>query len=310
MKKLVVLSIFLSLSGFTSLVIATDTKNTADNNAPAISVHKAGPSWLGVWIEDLPVSLGSHLLAVLKKNQGLIIRKIAPDSPADKAGLQIFDIIAKLNDQEIFSKQQLTQLIQTSQPGTQVELSVVRQGKLITQNVTLAAQPITKSPRMAHKHHPGMHPLPPQFGPGRQLMPPPWMNEPFFNQDFQRQFQRHFNQRFKQFDPQMQSKSNWAQFESIQIESTGKDKHRAEVKFEDSEGNKKHFVFEGNFNEIRQQIMAQENMDEDKKQSLLQALEMNTSYPYPPFGQHDFMAPDWFNQPYPGPNQWPNYQQR
>jgi hypothetical protein len=300
---LLLLGIVLSLSGFASQVIAADTNAPAGNIDPDITSPAAAPSWLGVWIDDIPASLGSHLSPILKKNQGLIIQKTYPDSPANKAGLRAFDIITKFNDQDIFSKRQLTQLIQSSQPGTTVELSLIRQGQLMTQSVTLAALPAKQPPMMRHKHHPRMPSMPPNFGTGsRHLMPPPWMNEPFFNPDFDRYLQK----RFQQMDPAMAQKNNWAQFESIQIESTGEDKHRAEVKFEDSEGNKKHFVFEGNFNEIRQQIMAQEDMDEDKKQNLLQALEMNTSPPLPPFGQHGFMAPDWYQQPLPGPNWLPN----
>lgn len=304
MKKFILLSAILTLSGFASQAVVADNSVTASNIDPSSSIAKTGPSWLGVWIDDLPLALGSHLSPLLKKNQGLIIEKISPDSPADKAGLQTFDIITRFNDQEIFSKRQLTQLIQSSQPGTAIELSLIRQGKLMTQKVTLAAFPKHQPPLMHRKHHPGKHPMPPQFGHGRPFMPHPWMKEPFFNRDFDRYFQ----QRFKQPMPNMPQESNWAQFESIQIESIGKDTHRAEVKFEDSQGNKKHFVFEGKLNQIRDQIMAQENMEEDKKQSLLQALDMNSGYPVPWQGHPGFMAPGGFNDPVPGPNWLPNQQ--
>lgn len=305
MKRLFITAVTLSLGVLLSQATLAASNEPAGTDKPAMTVQKTGTAWLGVWIENIPVALGNHLLTVLKKDQGLIIQKVSPDSPAQKAGLQTHDIIAKVNDQEIFSKQQLSKLIQSHQPGTTVELAIVRQGKLTAKAVTLEAMPKRHSAPMPPKHYPGMPPMPPQFGTGRHWLPP--MHEPFFGPNFDRYFEQQFKHRFKDFDAPMGQQGSWAQFESIQIQSTGKDQHRAEVKFEDSEGNKKHFVFEGNFNEIRQQIMAADDMEEDKKRSLLQALDMNTAHSMPPFDQPPgFMPPNWYNQPFPGPNWRPN----
>ena len=69
---------------------------------------------------------------------------------------------------------------------------------------------------------------------------------------------------------------------------------RAVVKYDDGKGNKKEFVFEGDGNEIRKQIIAQDDMDEDKKQSLLHALDLNQA-PSNNFNQ-SFPMPDWFQR--------------
>lgn len=259
-------------------------------------------SWIGVWIEKLPIALSKHLSSTLKQDQGLIIRKVASDSPADKAGLLPYDIISKINDKNVYSERQLVEIIRKTQPGTKVKLDIIRQGKLLSQEATVEASPHQKSsasdlfpysPRSRHHQGMGMRPL----------SPPHWMNDPFFKRGFNHQFnrmQQQLNQLHQQQQQlhlyqqqQLKQQNNWSQFESIQIESTGDDKQRAVVKYEDSNGNKKEFVFEGNRNEVRQQIKAQAEMDEGKKQSLLRALDMNNNPPLP-FGYNGFRGPDWF----------------
>ncbi|MCW8930277.1 MAG: PDZ domain-containing protein [Gammaproteobacteria bacterium] len=282
----------------------------ADIKAPQIeplnsanSTKNQTDSWLGVWIENIPVSLGHHLLPLLKKDQGIIIKKISPNSPAAKAGLQPYDIIANFNDQAIFSRDQLIQLIKTTQPGNRVKLSLIRQGKLMTQDVMLEALPRKNQQSLNTHSHQNLPqtPFPGRFNHN-------FMNDPFFNSNFGRDFNQRFNQEMSQLRQQMEhlqqqmnqhnSQSNWSQFESVQIESLGNNKHRAEVKYKDSEGNEKNFKFEGNLDEMQQQIMNQTDMNDEKKRSLLNALDMNTRYSQP-FNPNN---PGWYNQPFPRPN--------
>ncbi len=305
MKKLVLLVFITSLSGLSGHTVLAESKTPA-SDAAVNTIVQHDRSWLGVWIENVPMELGIHLTSVLKEHQGVIVSKIAPGSPADKADLQQYDVIAGLNEQKVFSQKQLTRLIRSTLPQTTVKLSIIRQGKLIMQDVVLEAAPeYTKSPRGPKSAHKNLPIQPREFSPhhGKSMghMTPPCMNSPFFNQG------QPFNQRpgFNQGPSPMRQQSSWSQFESFKVESTGDNKHRAKVKYKDSEGNKKKFVFEGDQNEIRKQIMAQENMDEGTKQNLLQALDMNYGIPYPPTGQAFFMRPYWFNQQLPG---YPRFQ--
>lgn len=312
MKKIIVTGFAMILSVLSTQSVLADIKAAESKADPAGLTAPSAPSWLGVWIDNIPNDLGHHLSAVLKVDQGLIIKQIAPDSPAAKAGLQAYDIIASFNDQAIFSQQQLTQLIQAVPPQTEVELSIVRQGQLTQQKVMLEANPqVNTAQTRNHQRH---HAVQPQKNLQNQpwgQLPAPFANDPFFNanhfgngfgnglaqgfnQDFMDAFNRDFNQQMQQLRQQMEQlqqqvkqqginsqQSSWSQFQSIQVESIGQDKHRAMVSYQDSEGNKKEFVFEGKLDEIKQQIMAAEEMAEDKKQSLLQALDMNTGLALP-----------------------------
>jgi len=73
----------------------------------------------------LVYSGNSNLLAVI------------PDSPADKAGLEVNDIITKVNDDEINKDNSLSRLLQKYSPGTEVELTIIRGGKEIKVKVKL-----------------------------------------------------------------------------------------------------------------------------------------------------------------------------
>lgn len=295
MKPIILFSLIFSLSALSGQsALATNRGTSANVNNPVIRTQQQIESWLGVWIKNIPMALGNHLLSVLKKDQGVMVTTISPDSPADKAGILVYDIIAKFNDQAIFSQQQFTQLIQSTKPETKIKLSIIRQGKLINQEVELEA-----SPRQSdmpdrfnnHSQHPFSHP---DF---QRHFSTPFMKEPFFHPDFGKNFRNRFehdmnqlrqqmNQLQQQFNQELNHQSNqpmnaneqvnhWFQFESMQIKSLGNDKHSAEIKYKDSEGNNKEFIFEGKLQEIQSQIMSQENMDENKKQQLLQALNLN-----------------------------------
>lgn len=66
---------------------------------------------------------------------------VIPGSPADKAGVQEKDIITKVNGTAIDQNHSLTSLIGQYSVGSQVNLTLLRNGKEMTVNVTLAAEP-------------------------------------------------------------------------------------------------------------------------------------------------------------------------
>jgi serine protease Do len=66
---------------------------------------------------------------------------IIPGSPADKAGLREKDIITKVNDTAVDQTNSLTSVLGRYSVGDKVKLTVVRDGKTITVDVTLEAAP-------------------------------------------------------------------------------------------------------------------------------------------------------------------------
>lgn len=62
--------------------------------------------------------------------QGILITDVSPNSPAAKAGIQVGDVILKLNNQEGISAREIMQLIANTQPNTQVMVTIMRLGRM------------------------------------------------------------------------------------------------------------------------------------------------------------------------------------
>ena len=90
--------------------------------------------------------IGVSVLSVSSETQkyglpgGASVQSITKDSPAETAGLQVNDIITKVNDTEITSQNDLVKLVRASKPGDELTLTVYRQGETLTLTVTVGRQ--------------------------------------------------------------------------------------------------------------------------------------------------------------------------
>ena len=91
--------------------------------------------YLGVSVADVNESYQIYGLPA-----GAAIQSVAEDSPAEKAGLQIGDIITKAGDQDITSSDDLVSLIRDSKVGDTLTLTVYRKGQTVTVTVTIGEQ--------------------------------------------------------------------------------------------------------------------------------------------------------------------------
>ena len=66
---------------------------------------------------------------------------ILPNSPASSAGLEVNDIITAVNGTPINQENSLTSLIDQYTPGTNISLTVIRNGKTIQISATLGTEP-------------------------------------------------------------------------------------------------------------------------------------------------------------------------
>ncbi len=76
----------------------------------------------------------------LPPGTGLTVSGITPGSPAEKAGLQTGDVLARLNDQILVNPGQFTTLIRTMKEGESVKLAILRKGEPSTVEATLASR--------------------------------------------------------------------------------------------------------------------------------------------------------------------------
>lgn len=75
---------------------------------------------------------------------GALVNKITPGSGADKAGVQVGDVILAYAGHDIAMSADLPPLVGSSKPGSKEDLSIWRDGKTITIPVTVGALPTEK----------------------------------------------------------------------------------------------------------------------------------------------------------------------
>ncbi len=91
--------------------------------------------WLGVIIQEITPELAEGI--GLDGTQGALIADVSPDSPADKAGLQSGDVVIKFNNQPIEEFADLTRFVGATKPDSDVNLTIIRDGKEKVINVQL-----------------------------------------------------------------------------------------------------------------------------------------------------------------------------
>ena len=79
----------------------------------------------------------------INATEGVFVYSVEDDGAGDKAGLKLGDVITKLNDTQITSMEDLSAAKKGFKAGDTVTLTVLRDGKEITTQLTFDAQPQT-----------------------------------------------------------------------------------------------------------------------------------------------------------------------
>jgi membrane-associated protease RseP (regulator of RpoE activity) len=159
--------------------------------------------------------------------QGVVVQQVAPDSPAEKAGIKVGDTLTAFGDQKLVAAAQLIQLVRAEQPKHQVTIELLRDGKPQKMQITLGEVPVGPRDFM-----PPTGPMGRPFGRGPTTGP--WN----FGQDMS---------------------AVWQSFDSLSLRKTGDNKFRAEVQYveKDAKTNKaepKKHTFEGTPDDIHRAI--------------------------------------------------------
>ena len=94
-------------------------------------ILNSGPTpWLGVTVDEVSDELRAQL--PIERGAGLVVRSVVPDGPAAQAGLQIHDVLVKLDDQLLVNGNQLSALVRMKKDGEKARLTYFRGGKSST----------------------------------------------------------------------------------------------------------------------------------------------------------------------------------
>jgi serine protease Do len=95
--------------------------------------------FIGVGLTDVTPALQRALnLSVAK---GAVIQDVASGSPAERAGLQAYDIIVEVEGRQVINNEEVIRDISARQPGSVARLAIVRDGRQQNVQVKLAERP-------------------------------------------------------------------------------------------------------------------------------------------------------------------------
>jgi serine protease Do len=108
-----------------------------------IKTGKVSRGYLGISITSLREDLAKQFK--VPDTSGALVQDVSPGGPADKAGIKNGDVIRKLNGKIVEGSGQLTAAITDLNPGTEVALEILRDGKPMTIHLTLGERPANLS---------------------------------------------------------------------------------------------------------------------------------------------------------------------
>lgn len=105
--------------------------------------------WLGVGIQNISPELAENF--DIDKTEGVIVTEIMKDSPAEKAGIKVEDVILAINSEKIKNVTQLSTKVGSTDPGTKMDLKILRDGDEKAISVTIGEFPADQKQAIAQK---------------------------------------------------------------------------------------------------------------------------------------------------------------
>lgn len=131
--------IFSRTGGFMGLSFAIPIK-VAMNVADQLRTKgKVSRGWLGVLIQDVTRELAESF--GMEKPEGALIAKVLPDSPAEKAGFEVGDIVLEFGGRQVNRSSELPPIVGSTQVGEDVPVKILRDGESRTLSVHIAELP-------------------------------------------------------------------------------------------------------------------------------------------------------------------------
>jgi Do/DeqQ family serine protease len=118
-----------------------------------ISKGKVEHPYLGIRMTTLTPDLRKQINSDpnskvnVQEDRGVLVFRVMPNAPADKAGLKSGDVILKINDKAVTTADQVQQAVENSSVGGTLQLTVRRGG----QSVSVAVQPGAFPTRVAQE---------------------------------------------------------------------------------------------------------------------------------------------------------------
>lgn len=113
-----------------------------------------GPgNFFGVQMNELTRELRVHF--GVPEDVGVLVSRVVSDSPAERAGVRVGDVLARVAGEDVTSSRKLRHLILRREHGETVDLEVWRDGRVESLSATLEVREGAGGHRMLLHHHCG-----------------------------------------------------------------------------------------------------------------------------------------------------------
>ncbi len=109
-------------------------------------------AYIGLLTREVPPELRAQFS--LAEGFGLLVEEVMPDSPAKGAGLKVYDVLVKFEDQQLVNMEQFMSLVRSKKVGDVVHLAVITGGKETQVPVTLGEHMVETRKHQAHRGFP------------------------------------------------------------------------------------------------------------------------------------------------------------
>jgi PDZ domain len=215
-RKFALSAVAWSMIAFSASLLHAQSSGSEQPSANGSDTQRqaASRTYLGVSVKPISPEVAAQLGDLLGKEQGLVVDHVTADSPAVRAGIQKYDILATYDDQKLFSVAQLMKLVRADKVGRKVSLGIIRAGKPMNLEFALGEW----KPRLMSDRRRAM--------------------------GANRRGARTAGSRTSR------PKANWDRFESLSVQKTGAGRLKVTIRHRDDQGNVKQHDFEGTPTEI------------------------------------------------------------
>jgi serine protease Do len=138
--------------GFMGLSFAIPIEMAMDVADQLKTKGRVSRGWLGVLIQDMNADLAESFK--LDRPRGALVARVLPDSPSEKAGLQVGDVILEFNGTLINKSSELPPLVGRTNVDEPATVKILRNGKQRDVKVNIGELPTEKAVELASTQPP------------------------------------------------------------------------------------------------------------------------------------------------------------
>jgi len=101
-----------------------------------IEKGKVSRGFLGIFFQEIDQNTADALN--LPAIEGVLVSRVQPDAPADRAGIRVGDLILEFEGKKVENGSKFRMMVAEVEPGREVTLKILREGKRISKNIVLA----------------------------------------------------------------------------------------------------------------------------------------------------------------------------